>query len=73
MCIPLIPCHPPGNLFGSTNPRLYAKKFWVFFDEGWVALGTNITASASAGADNVACTTLEQNLLQVIPSILLCA
>ena len=49
-----------GNLFGSTNPMLSAKKAWFFFDFGWVALGANITTSGAGPADAQVCTTLEQ-------------
>ena len=36
-----------GNVFGSTNPALTALKAWFFFDDGWVALGANITSAGT--------------------------
>jgi hypothetical protein len=56
---------PAGNLFGSKSPQLLAKKFWGFLEQGWLALGTNITASKAGKRGALACTTIEQNLLAV--------
>ena len=48
-----------------------AKKYWGFADEGWVAMGANITASKPGKIGVQACTTIEQNLLAVSPPTVL--
>ena len=53
-----------GDRFGSSNAPLYAQKVWLFFDDGFIALGANITGPNNTDAANVACTTLDQALLR---------
>ena len=53
-----------GDRFGSKNAPLLAQKAVFFLDDGFVALGTNITGDGNTDVSNVACTQLDQTVLR---------